>query len=192
MVSGSRSPERAIASRAHLAQRIEHAGHGPARQRSVAHEGGGEGMRGGDSHGETHAGAGIAEIDDALRLEQAARAEPADAPGRVASALDRRPEGAHGGGRCHDVGALEQAGDAGLADGQRAEHQRAVRDRLVARRRHPACAAGLRERRSEVLRRNGTWPRRRFTESFGKRKNGAVGSTGGKAGHGPVRARKGV
>ena len=47
---------------------------------------------------------------------------------------DRGAEGAHGGGGGEHVLAFEQAFDRGFADGERPQHQRAVRDRLVARR----------------------------------------------------------
>ena len=89
-------------------------------------------MRAGDAERQAHAGAGIAEIDGALGLEQPARPQPVHAPAPVAAPLDGGAEGAHGGGGRHDVVGFEQAGDAGLADRQRAEHQRAVRNRLVA------------------------------------------------------------
>ena len=134
---------------AHAAQRIEHAAHRPPDQRGVAGEGGGEGVAAGDAQRQADAGAGIAVVDDALGLEQAADAEPVDPPGAGAGAGDGRAEGAHGGDRGEDVVALEQALDAGLADGERPQHEGAVGNRLVARRpdgagerpRRPASAA---------------------------------------------------
>ena len=51
----------------------------------------------------------------------------------VADALDTRAERAHGLGGVEHILAFEQPGDPGLADRERAEDQRAVRDRLVAR-----------------------------------------------------------
>ena len=70
---------------------------------------------------------------------------PLDAPAAVRAALDRGAQRAHGRGGAQHVVALEQAVDLGVAVGQRAEDQRAVRDRLVARRRqrtrqHPGQA----------------------------------------------------
>ena len=65
------------------------------------------------------------------------RAEAADAdamqpPRALAGALDPGAERAHGFAGVDDILAFEQPGDAGLADGERAEDQGAMRDRLVA------------------------------------------------------------
>ena len=62
------------------------------------------------------------------------------APG--AGALDRGAEGAHGAAGVEHVLALEEAADPGLADRERAEDQRAVRDRLVARAPPPGRGSG--------------------------------------------------
>ena len=64
--------------------------------------------------------------------EQRAVAGAADDP-FVAVLLDLRAHRLHRRAGAHHVLAFEQAGDAGLAGGQAAEHEGAVRDRLVAR-----------------------------------------------------------
>ena len=126
---------------AHFAQRIEHAAHRPLRQRGVADEGRFHVVGADQTDGETRAGAGIAEIERRFRLEQRAVAGAADHP-FGAALLDLRAHRLHRSAGAHDVLALEQAGDAGLAGGQAAEHEGAVRDRFVARH-----AGGSRERR---------------------------------------------
>jgi hypothetical protein len=67
-------------------------------------------------------------------------------------ARDRRAHRPERRGRGHHVLAFEQAGDARLAHRQRAEHQRAVADRLVARH---ADAAGKRPGGQEAARARG-------------------------------------
>ncbi len=69
---------------------------------------------------------------------EAADADAVHAPGAFAGALDRGAQRAHGLAGVEHVLAFEQAGDAGLADRQRAEDQGAVRDRLVAGHAHAA------------------------------------------------------
>ena len=75
---------------------------------------------------------------DVLRLLEAADAHALDPPGPGAGPLDRGAEGPHRPAGVEHVLALEQAADPRLADRQRAEDQRAVRDRLVAGHLHPA------------------------------------------------------
>ena len=156
-VAGSRSPERASTCTPMRRSGSSTRPIGRRDERGVAGEGGGEGVAAGDAHGEAHAGAGIAVVDDAPPARGGRRRRgraTRQAPGAVR--VTRRAEGAHGGGGGEHVLALEQALDRGLADGERAEHQRAVRDRLVARRPDRArersrCAwreAALRHRRS--------------------------------------------
>ena len=96
-------------------------------------------------------GAGIAHVEHVGRLDQAADAAAGDAPGaRPPSCVDLGAQRAHGGGGAQHVLAFQQAGDLGGADGQRAEHQGAVADRLVARARakRPESGAGGRAARS--------------------------------------------
>ena len=138
-----RSPRRRLQHLdAHLAQRIEHAAHRPLRQRCVADEGGFHVVGADQAHGEARAGAGIAEIERRLRLQQAAIAGALDDP-FVAALLDPRAHRLHGVAGAHHVLAFEQAGDAGLAGGKAAEHEGAVRDRLVARHARRALTAAV-------------------------------------------------
>ena len=85
------------------------------------------------AHQQARAGAGIAEVEHLRRLAQAADAAAARAPDAVGAALRLAAQLAHGGGGAQHILAFEQAVDLGLAHRQRAQHQRAVRDRLVAR-----------------------------------------------------------
>jgi hypothetical protein len=117
---------------AHPAERLDHPAHRPLHQRCIAGEGGGEGVAAGDPHGEADPGAGVAVVDDALRLEEAADAQSLDPPGSGIVARHRCPEAAHGRGGGEHVLAFEQSLDGRLADGKRAEHQGAVGNRLVA------------------------------------------------------------
>ncbi len=114
---------------AHLRERIEHPAHRPLDQRMVAREGGRQRKGGRRAHDQTDAGAGIAAVDDRIRLGQAAPA--VDDPGAVLLA-DIGAEGDHGIPGGQDVVAFEQAFDARFAFGQGAENHRAVRDGLVA------------------------------------------------------------
>ena len=118
----------------HPPEWVEHPPHRPADEGCVAGEGGGEGVAAGDAHREPHASAGIAVVDHVFGFQQPADAEALDAPDAAVGAGDGRAEGAHRLGGGEHVLALEQALDRGLADGERAEHEGAVRDRLVARR----------------------------------------------------------
>src|SRR5690606_31236572 len=82
-------------------------------------------------HGEARAGAGIAEVEGRLGLEQATIADAVYNP-LAALLLDTRAHRLHRLAGAHDILALEQAGDAGFAGSQAAEHEGAVRNRLVA------------------------------------------------------------
>ena len=123
---------------ADAAQRLGGARHRPAAQRGVAGEEDGDGMAGDDAHEEPRAGAGIAEIDDVLRLYEAADPDAVDMPAPRRLAVDLGAERAHRLGGAQHVLALEQAADMGAPDGERAQHQRAMRDRLVAGHADPA------------------------------------------------------
>ena len=117
------------------------------------------GWRRQDAEQQPRRGAGIAEIEDVLRLGEAA---DADAVARSqmpslprSTAAPKRAQ--RRGGREH-VLAFEQPRDLGAADGERAQHQRAVRDRFVAG--HSHGIAGQRPGRAgdaadAVSRRNG-------------------------------------
>ena len=103
-----------------------------------------------DAHHQAHAGAGIAEVEGFARREQASRSR---SPGRASAPPPRRstsaPSAAAGGGGAQNVVAFEQALDLGLAHAEETENQGAVRDRLVARRLHPAAQRPARPRARE-------------------------------------------
>lgn len=67
-----------------------------------------------------------------VELEQAADAEAVHPPGTLAEARHAGAERPHRGTGAEHVLGLEQTLDGGLADRDRPEHQRAMRDRLVA------------------------------------------------------------
>src|SRR3546814_11039590 len=69
-------------------------------------------------------------------------ADAPDPPVALPQALDLGAHGPHGGGGAQHILALQQAGHPGRADAQRAENQRPVRNRLVARH-GDAAAEGL-------------------------------------------------
>src|SRR6202035_3631666 len=104
-------------------------------------ESGGYRMAAGDAHHQTHAGSRIAEIEACARCEE--RADPAapDAPAAFAAPVHLCAERGAGGGGAENVAAFEQALDFGFADAEEAENQGPVRNRLVARRPHPAAQA---------------------------------------------------
>jgi len=116
---------------AHLAQWIEHAAHRPLGQRGIADEGGIEIVDADQTHGQPAAGAGIAEIERCFGRQQRAVADAVDDPG-VALLADLGAHRLHRLAGVDDVLPLEKTGDARLAGGKAAEHEGAVRDRLVA------------------------------------------------------------
>ena len=77
-------------------------------------------------------GAGIAHVENVIRRGQAADAATGDEPGGAVP-RDVRAQSPHGGGGAQHVLAFQQAGDAGLPNRQRAEHQSAMADGFVAR-----------------------------------------------------------
>ena len=90
-----------------------------------------------DADQEPQQRAGVADVDRAIRHLQAAHPDAVDAQaGRaVVEPLDARAELLHRRDRREGVGAGAEAVDLDRPVGERAEHDRAVRDRLVARRR---------------------------------------------------------
>ena len=119
--------------RAHELDRIEDAPHRPLAQTRVAVEGGGDRAARGRPHHEPAAGAGIAEIERAARHAKASDPHAANMPGAIVAPFDRGAERAHGVGGVEDVLAFEQTGDCRLTNRERAEDERAVGDRFVAR-----------------------------------------------------------
>src|SRR6202008_976267 len=81
---------------------------------------------------------GIAEVEHIVGLDEAAGAAAAHKPRAILTPFDRGAQFAQRLAGAKHVLTLEEAGHARLADGAGAQHQRAVRDRLVARRTGPA------------------------------------------------------
>lgn len=79
-----------------------------------------------DAHRQAHAGAGIAEVDDMLRLKQAAEADPVDGIAAVLELGDGCADSTHGVSRGQHVFRFKQTLHGGTADGKRAEHQGSV------------------------------------------------------------------
>ncbi len=134
---------------AHGGERREHAAHGPSPQGGIAGEFDLHVVTGDDAEHQPAAGAGIAEIERRGRGAQAA--DPlALHRDRAVGSFDLGAKRRHGLGRGQHVLGLEQAGDAGHAGGQRAQDQRPMGNRLVARHPDPAgkargraCGQGL-------------------------------------------------
>ena len=108
--------------RADALQRIEHALHRPAAQRSIAVERRRNRAAGDGAERKPAAGSGIAEIECICRLGKAADADAMDQPLPLAGALDAGAKRLQGLRRVKDVLAFEQAADPGLADRERAEN----------------------------------------------------------------------
>ena len=133
--------------RAHPAERRRHPLHRPLAQARVAVEGRRQAVSRRGPHQQANAGARITAVDHVPRRREAA--PPRHAPAAGAQTLDAGAEGLHGAGGGQDVVALQQPLDLGHALRHAAQDQRAVRDRLVARRTHPT-AQGLGSSRGEV------------------------------------------
>ena len=125
---------------AHGGERREHAAHGPSPQGRIAGEFDLHVVAGDDAEHQPAAGAGIAEIERRGRRAQAAHPLALHRD-RAVGSFHLGAKRRHGLGRGQHVFGLEQAGDAGDAGRQRAQDQRAVGDRLVARHPNPAGKA---------------------------------------------------
>ena len=119
--------------RAKAAQRLGDAAHRPASQRGVAGDERGQRMGREDAEQQSRRGPGIAEVEQILRLGKTADPDPVDSPAAIVGARRMGAERIHRRRGGEHILAFEQAGDLGPADRQRAQHQRAMRDRLVAR-----------------------------------------------------------
>src|SRR5262249_8198776 len=106
--------------------------HRPPAQAGVAVEGRGDGTAADRPHDQAAAGAGIAEVEHAMRFAEAPDADAVNAPCAFAHALDLGAQRTHRLAGVEYVLAFEQPGYAGLPDRERAEDEGAVRDRLVA------------------------------------------------------------
>jgi hypothetical protein len=100
-------------------------------------------MGGKESEQEPRRGAGVAEIEHILGLDEGADAAARCVPHAILRALDLSPKRTHRRRGPQDVLPFEQAMDPALAQRNAAQHQRAMGDRLVARN---ADAAGERAR----------------------------------------------
>jgi hypothetical protein len=139
----------------HECDRIEDTVHRPLAERGVAVEGCDDRTARHCPHHQPAAGGGIAEIQHIRRLPEATDADPLHPPNGFGSAHDGRAQRPHSLAGVEHILALQETGYAGLAHRQRAEDERAVRDRLVARHaqaaaKRPAAARGERDFRGIV------------------------------------------
>ena len=122
---------------AHLFQRCQHAPHRPAAERGISDHLDRHVVASDHTHHQPRASTGIAEIERGIGLRQAARAAPDHfiaARGALGSGAKLRND-ARG---VEHVFRLQQARNACASGCQSAEHQRAMRDRLVAGHPYPA------------------------------------------------------
>jgi hypothetical protein len=127
-----RQPAAGIDACAHLAQWTGDALHRPLHQRTVADQRGRHALPGQQAHRQAHGRAGVAHVERMRGGLQAAAAGAVHTDDIVLRALDAHAQRLQGGHRGEAVGAVEEAGRLGDAFGQSAQHQRTVRDRLVA------------------------------------------------------------
>src|SRR5256885_1879339 len=115
--------------------------HRPAHERLVADERRVESLRRQQAHHQAHGGAGIAQVEGRARRCEAACSDSAHQHLRLPRPLDVHPEFLQRPRRGEAILAGEEATDVRVALGERTEHERAVRDRLVARHRERALDA---------------------------------------------------
>ena len=128
-------------SRSHHLQRHGDSLHRPAHEGLVADERRVEILRREQPHHQAHGGTGIAHVEGRARRREAVRAHPAHQHLRVERPLDAHPELLQRPRGGEAVLAGQKATDVRVAFGKRAEHERAVRDRLVPRHREGALDA---------------------------------------------------
>ena len=122
-----RGPSRTAA---HAPERLDHPAHRPAAQRGVAGEDREPGHAGQHAGQQPQAGAGVAAVDDVVRLAQSLGGGVTTTSRPLLA--DTGAEPLHRPPRRVNVLGAEQAAHPGLALGQRGEEQRPVGDRLVA------------------------------------------------------------
>ena len=122
-----------VDARAHHLQRHRDALHRPAHQRLIADQRGIEALRREQPHHQAHRRAGIAHVERRRRGCETVHARAVQQHLGGCRALDAHAERPQRARRGEAVLAVEEAADVRVARGERAEHQRAVRDRLVAR-----------------------------------------------------------
>jgi hypothetical protein len=121
-----------VDARAHRHERLGDPPHRPRRQRGIAHQHAVEALAGQQPGQQTHRGTGIAAIQRAIGRLQTVDANAMDDAHARLRRIDAHPQLAkdrHGRTR---VGAFEETVDPRHAIGQRRQHDRAVRNRLVA------------------------------------------------------------
>ena len=145
---GQRQPDGAVQHLdAHPLQRIEHARHRPLRQRGIARHAHRHVVARDQAHHQARAGAGVAEIEFAVRLRPIPRRR-APAPPRYRPVFRIGQPSA-----CSALAVLSTSSASsspvmrGAAGGDRPEHQGPVRDRLVARHPDPPRQGGRSGRR---------------------------------------------
>ena len=114
-------------------QRIDHAPHRPSRQRCVADEHGIEALSGEQSCQQSHAGAGVAAIDRRCGSAQSMQSDTVHNALVVAWRFDVHAHVGECPGRRPRVLAFEKSGDSRRTHRNRGEHDRAMRNRFVAR-----------------------------------------------------------
>ena len=119
--------------RAHPDQRHGHPRHRSFHQRGVAGHEGSQAMGGQHARQQPRGGAAVAHVQDFRRLGQAADPDAMDQPRAVLAPSGLGPEGAHCRHRPQHVLALQQSFDLSRSDRLRTQHQRTVRNRLIAR-----------------------------------------------------------
>ncbi len=85
-----------------------------------------------DAEEKPRGSAGIAEVDDIVGFGETADPDPVDQPIPVLAPVDAGAHQAQRRRRRQHILAFEEAADFGAADGEGAQHQGTVRDRLVA------------------------------------------------------------
>ena len=124
--------------RAEQRQRTEHATHRPSAQGRIAGKNCRD-RRGGDrTHGEPHTGAGVSEIEHILGLRKTTHTHPTHSPPPLALLGKIGAKISHSASGVEDIFGLEQAGNSGFADRERAQDQGTMRHGLVARCNHTA------------------------------------------------------
>ena len=113
--------------RAHFFQRAHDSVHGPRREGRIADTFGGNSATGDQPHDQTHACAGIAEIERRIGAFETGRADAGDVVNGIAL-FNLRAQRAHRLCRRQHIGAFQQAVNFGYAGGGGAQNKRAMRD----------------------------------------------------------------
>ena len=131
---------------AHLRKRGDDAVHRALRERIVTGKAHVDRVCGDKAHEQARGGARVAHVERPARLRQRTYANALHYPFAVADTFDRGAHRAHCGGCCQYVFAFKKAGYPRFADGQGAQHDRAVTDRFVSGDTDAALERTLREK----------------------------------------------